>query len=78
MGTHSTLYRIILGEGLLAASTSIAGLPGLLKDDAPGCYVIEELKIPPGLLSKPMARQWGCAIKHGDGRIELQPGEPAA
>jgi len=77
MGTNATFYRIILGEGLLAASTSINGLPGLLKGDAPGRYVIEELTIPPGLLSLPKSRKWGCAIKHVDGRVELQPDEPA-
>ncbi len=67
-----------MGEGVLAASTSIAGLPGLLTGDAPGRYVIEELKIPPGFLSMPKARKWGYAIKLADGRVVLQPDEPAA
>jgi hypothetical protein len=78
MGTNATFYRIILGEGLLAASTSVDGLPGLLKGDARGRYVIEELRIPPGLLSRPESRKWGCAIKHVDGRVELLPDGPAA
>ena len=75
---ETTLFRINLGDNRLAASTSIDGLPGLLRRDPPGLYVIEELTIPPGLLSIPSSRRWGYAIKHEDGRVELRSDDDVA
>jgi len=62
-----------MGDHRLVASSSIDGLRGLLIGDAPGRYVIEEVTTSSGLLSMPKTRRWGWAIKHCDGRVELEP-----
>jgi hypothetical protein len=73
MGTESIFYRVNMGDHRLVASSSIDGLRGLLKGDAPGRYLIEEVTTPAGFLSTPKSRRWGWAIKHDDGRVELEP-----
>ncbi len=73
MSKDTTLYRIDVGDHRLVASSSIGGLQGLLIGEVPGRYVIEEVTSPPGFLSTPKSRRWGWAIKHDDGRVELEP-----
>jgi len=73
MSKDTTFYRIDVGDHRLVASSSIDGLQGLLIGEVPGRYVIEEVTSPPGFLSTPKSRRWGWAIKHDDGRVELEP-----
>ena len=62
-----------MGDKRLVASTSINGIPVLLEREAPGRYVIEEVTAPRGFLSTAKTKIWGWAIKHDDGRVELEP-----
>ena len=75
MSQDKPFYRVDVGAERLAGSTSIDGIPALLEQEAPGVYVIEEVTAPPGFLSTPKKRRWGRAIKHVDGRVELEPDE---
>ncbi len=75
MSKDTTFYRIKMGDQRLVASTSLSGIPALLEREAPGRYVIEEVVAPPGFLSTPRTRNWGWAIKHDDGSVELEPAD---
>ena len=73
MSKDAPFYRVIVGENRLVGSTSISSLPGLLEREPSGRYVIEEVTAPRGFLSTPVKRRWGWAIKHADGRVDLEP-----
>jgi len=73
MSKDTTFYRINMGDQRLVASTSLSGIPALLEREPPGRYAIEEVTAPRGFLSTAKTRNWGWAIKHDDGRVELEP-----
>jgi hypothetical protein len=65
------LYGVNAPGGRLVASRTVEGVPQLLEQLAPGRYLIEEVTFR-GSLRAPRLRDWGWAIKQGDGQVILQ------
>ena len=56
----------------VGATDAVEGLRRLVEGLGPGRYHVDEIAADP-LPSGPASRRWGSAIKHPDGRVELDP-----
>jgi len=68
-----SLFRIVDPDGeMLADADSLDGVTKVVRNAPPGRYHVDEIAAAP-LPSGHTARRWGCAIRHEDGRVVLDP-----
>jgi hypothetical protein len=69
----SSFYRLADPEGeLVVDRDTIEYLKGIVRDLAPGRYVVDEMSVKP-LASGHTARRWGQILKFEDGTITEEP-----
>ena len=68
-----SLFRIVDHDGeMLSETDSLDRVTEVVCRAPTGCYHVDEISADP-LPSGHTSRRWGCAVRHEDGRVILEP-----